>query len=48
MLNNTIEKVQKMTSRDQVTLPVGWRKKVGTEQIVLRTKGDFIEISPFY
>ncbi|MFH0845815.1 MAG: hypothetical protein V1851_00205 [Patescibacteria group bacterium] len=48
MLKNTTEKVQKMTSRGQITLPASWRKKIKTEQILLKTKGDFIEISPFH
>jgi bifunctional DNA-binding transcriptional regulator/antitoxin component of YhaV-PrlF toxin-antitoxin module len=48
MKNNIVEKIQKMTSRGQITLPIGWRKKVKTEQIILKTVGDSIEISPFY
>jgi len=48
MKNIITKKVQKITSRGQITLPIGWRKKVRTEQIVLKTKGTSLEIFPFY
>lgn len=41
-----VEKVQKITSKGQITLPVLWRNKFKTSQILLKTKGDLIEISP--
>lgn len=40
------EKIQKITSRGQITLPVSWRRKVNTNTIVVRTKGDVVEITP--
>lgn len=43
---NVMEKVQKVTSKGQITLPVFWRSKFKTDQIFLRAKGDLIEISP--
>ncbi len=45
-MNITTEKVQKITSKGQITLPVLWRNKVKTNQILLKTKGDLIEIFP--
>ncbi len=50
MKNTTkiIKRVQKVTSKGQITLPVSWRKKFKTNQIVLASKGDSLEISPFY
>ncbi len=41
-----IKKIQKITSKGQITLPVLWRNKFNVEQILLKTKGDLIEISP--
>lgn len=43
-----IRRVQKITSKGQITLPVSWRKKFKTNQILLVSNGDLIEISPFY
>lgn len=31
-----------------MTLPATWRKAVGTEHIIVRTKGDALEIRPMY
>lgn len=45
-MNITKEKIQKVTSRGQITLPVDWRRKTNTDIITLRTKGNLIEISP--
>ena len=45
-MNTTKEKIQKVTSRGQITLPVDWRRKTNTDIIALRTRGDLIEISP--
>lgn len=42
----TKEKIQKITSRGQVTLPIAWRRKVKTDTIRLRTEGENIEIAP--
>ena len=47
-MNNTIEKIQKITSKGQITIPISWRNKVKTDKILLKTKKDSIEISPFY
>ncbi len=41
-----IKKIQKITSKGQITLPVLWRNKFKTEQILLKVKDDLIEISP--
>lgn len=42
----TTEKIQKITSKGQITLPIAWRRKVGTSTIVVRAKGETLEISP--
>ena len=44
----TIEKIQKMTSRGQITIPSEWRKKINTQQIMLKANNNSIEIFPFY
>ena len=41
------KKVQKMTSKGQITLPVSWRKKFDTNQVVVETEGEQIKITPF-
>lgn len=41
-----VEKVQKITSKGQITLPVLWRNRFKVNQILLKTKDDLIEISP--
>lgn len=46
MNNTTIEKVQKVTSQGQITLPVRWRRKFGSNQVILRSKGNILEVSP--
>lgn len=43
---NTIEKIQRVTERGQITLPIAWRRKMGTSTIMVKTKGDTLEISP--
>jgi len=40
------EKIQKVTSRGQITLPIAWRQKVKTDTIRLKIEGETIEISP--
>ena len=41
------DKIQRVTSKGQITLPISWRRKMGnTSTIVVRTKGDVLEISP--
>ncbi|MBU3925664.1 hypothetical protein KJ763_00645 [Patescibacteria group bacterium] len=44
-MNTMIKKVQKITSKGQITLPILWRNKFKASQILLKTKGDVIEIS---
>ena len=43
-MNN--ERLQKATSRGQITLPIAWRELVGTNNFVVRTLNDRVEISP--
>ena len=40
------QKIQKVTERGQITLPVAWRKAVHTEYISVDSKGESIIISP--
>lgn len=40
------EKIQRVTSKGQITLPAVWRKEFGTDQVVVTTKGGKIEIAP--
>ena len=42
----TIEKIQKITSKGQITLPVAWRRATGAHTISVTTKGSRIEIVP--
>jgi bifunctional DNA-binding transcriptional regulator/antitoxin component of YhaV-PrlF toxin-antitoxin module len=42
----TIEKIQRITSKGQITLPIAWRRRMGTSSIVVRAKGETLEISP--
>ena len=40
------EKLQKITSKGQITLPVAWRRAVKTNTILVTQKGDVLSISP--
>ena len=40
----TQTKIQKITSKGQITLPISWRRKFNANQIIIRPKGDFLEI----
>jgi AbrB family looped-hinge helix DNA binding protein len=43
------DKIQRVTSRGQITLPISWRRKMGTKNtIIIRTKEDSLEILPFH
>lgn len=42
----TRAKIQNITSKGQITLPVAWRRKTGAGQIVVRVKGTVLEIAP--
>ena len=41
-----VERVQKMTSKGQITLPSSWRKALGTENVIVRTKGGIVTVHP--
>jgi len=41
----TVQKIQKVTSKGQITLPIAWRRRMGTSSILVRPKGDILEIS---
>jgi len=43
----TTEKIQRITERGQITLPISWRKKAGVRSILVREHGDGLEIVPF-
>jgi len=42
----TAQKIQRVTSKGQITLPISWRKATGANMIVLAVKGAHIEIAP--
>ena len=42
----TIEKIQKITSKGQITLPVAWRRHTRASTITVTTRGNRIEIAP--
>jgi len=45
-MNNT-QKIQRVTSRGQITLPVSWRRRHGnTGTVIVRTNGDSLEVTP--
>ncbi|MDO8561221.1 MAG: AbrB/MazE/SpoVT family DNA-binding domain-containing protein [bacterium] len=41
----TTQKIQRVTSKGQITLPISWRRRMGTNSILVRHKGDTLEIS---
>ncbi len=43
---NTKTKIQKISSKGQVTLPASWRKTVKTDHISVSIKGDELVIKP--
>jgi len=45
-MEKTAQKIQKVTSKGQITLPIAWRKDFNTNQVVVSTKGNKIEITP--
>lgn len=46
MKTTEIRRVQKMTSKGQITLPSKWRAAVGTEHVMLKTNGNVLTVSP--
>ncbi len=42
----TVKKIQRVTSKGQITLPIFWRRMTGANMITLVTKGNRIEIAP--
>jgi len=46
-METAIKTVQKMTSKGQVTLPAFWRKRFATSQVIIETKKEKVEITPF-
>ena len=43
---NTKIKIQKISSKGQVTLPMAWRKAIKTDHISVSVIGDKLEIKP--
>ena len=39
-------RIAKVTSKGQITLPVKWRERVNAEHVLIEMKGDKIEIKP--
>jgi bifunctional DNA-binding transcriptional regulator/antitoxin component of YhaV-PrlF toxin-antitoxin module len=46
MATTDIRRVQKMTSKGQITLPSKWRAEVGTQHVVVKTKGTMLTVAP--
>ncbi|HFC11117.1 MAG TPA: AbrB/MazE/SpoVT family DNA-binding domain-containing protein [Candidatus Kaiserbacteria bacterium] len=42
----SIQKIQKVTERGQITLPIEWRRAMKTKYISIDSKGDSIIINP--
>lgn len=42
----THERIQKITSKGQITLPIAWRKLAKTNSIIVTQKGEMLQISP--
>lgn len=42
----TIEKIQKITSKGQITLPVAWRRATAADTISVVVQGNVIKIMP--
>lgn len=42
----TPQRLQKITSKGQMTLPVAWRNRVKTNTILVSEEGDTLRISP--
>jgi len=47
-MDSEIKRIQKITSKGQITLPALWRKQFKTNQILIKAKNKSLEISPFY
>lgn len=45
-MSKIIEKIQKVTSKGQITLPVAWRKQFDSTQVLVTMTGNKVEISP--
>ncbi len=48
MSTTTIKRVQRATSKGQITLPMQWRSNFDTDQFVLKSEGNKLVISPAY
>jgi bifunctional DNA-binding transcriptional regulator/antitoxin component of YhaV-PrlF toxin-antitoxin module len=43
-MDNLTTRIQRVTSKGQITLPSSWRKKNNTNTIVVTNRGDVLEI----
>ena len=48
MKTKTIQRIQKVTSKGQVTLPGAWRSSVDTDHDLVKVAGDTVTFSPVY
>jgi AbrB family looped-hinge helix DNA binding protein len=46
LTTSSFKKIQRVTSKGQITLPVSWRKEFKTDQVMVAANGRKIEISP--
>lgn len=45
-MSKSIEKIQNVTSKGQITLPVAWRRQFGAQQVLVTATGNKVEILP--
>ena len=45
-MSTTKTKIQKISSKGQVTLPVAWRRAIDTDTIIVSISDDVLEIRP--
>ncbi|MCX6735822.1 MAG: AbrB/MazE/SpoVT family DNA-binding domain-containing protein [Candidatus Parcubacteria bacterium] len=45
-METTTTRIQKITSKGQITLPASWRARTKTDTITVKIIGDTVEISP--
>jgi bifunctional DNA-binding transcriptional regulator/antitoxin component of YhaV-PrlF toxin-antitoxin module len=43
---SAVDRIQKVTSKGQVTLPIAWRKKFNSNVVLVETHDNSITISP--
>lgn len=42
----TKERIQRVSERGQITLPISWRRRYGSRNIVIRERDGMLEVTP--